>query len=157
MLRPRHCSNCVLRRVARYFLLKCQPAFQRSGLFARPGANLRHPRSGRKIGVSFSRRNRFDRSTYADLTLQRFPIECQRRSWCVGKLKPFDAANVRVKDEAAFVEAFEQNHPHVGRAAGIHGRERHRVGIDGFRAFGLREPGGEQPQRFVDVREVTGR
>src|SRR6516162_3377237 len=73
--RPRHGTDGELRGEARNGFLERQPAFQRGGLFAGPGADLRHPRARGKVGVRLRWRDRFDLTAYAHLTLQRFPVK----------------------------------------------------------------------------------
>ena len=51
--RPRHCADREFRRGAGDRLLEREPAFERGGLFARPGADLRHARARGEIGVGF--------------------------------------------------------------------------------------------------------
>ena len=72
-----------------------------------------------------------------------------------GKLATLLAAFIGVKRQFPFVEAFEQDHPHVGKATQIDGGKRHRFGIVEFAKLCLLEPAGKQPKRFVDGGEIT--
>ena len=77
------------------------------------------------------------------------------------QLRALGALEVGVEHEparrvAGRVEPFQQGDAHVGRAAGIHGRQRHGVGIVGLVRLGLGEPRLEQRERFVGVGEIAG-
>jgi hypothetical protein len=126
-------------------------------LVARPGADLRHARAGGEIAVRLIRRDRLDTSAQPDLALQRLPIERQRRLRRCAQFPALHAVDVRVEDEAALVEALQQDHARIGQSVAIDGRQRHGVRIDRLRPFGLGEPGREQAQRLIGRGEVTGR
>src|SRR5262249_6346931 len=102
--RPRDGADGELRGEAGNRFLEGQPAFEGSGLFASPGADLCHPRARGKIGVGLRRRDRLDLAAHAHLTLQRFPVKSQRGLRRSGKFMPFDALGAGVEDESALVE-----------------------------------------------------
>ena len=56
---------------------------------------------------------------------------------------------IRIEDEAAALDAFQEHHPGAGCTIGAHGGERHRVGQRQPRAQGIVEPALELPQRIA--------
>src|SRR5580704_6065513 len=77
--RPRHGTDGKFRGAEGDILFKRQPALQRRGLFARPGADLCHARARCEIGVGLFLRHDFDSAAGAHLTPQRFPVKRQSR------------------------------------------------------------------------------
>jgi hypothetical protein len=132
-------------------------AFERRGLLARPGADLRQARASREIGIGFGGRNLDHRSTQADLPLERLPMKNRTGRRTSGQFLPLLAGLVRVEHESAVVETLEKHHPYVRQTVAIDRRERHGVGIHRLGLLGVLEPSGEQPQRLVGVGKVTRR
>ena len=67
----------------------------------------------------------------------------------------FGALGIRVKHEAALVEAFRQNLARIGPTVGVDRGKRHCLGIYRFGTFSVGEPGGKQAQWLVGLGEVT--
>ena len=101
MLRPRQPVPIAFRRVARYFLLECRRSLPAPvDLFLGPAPICAICTIRSQNGRRLQPRNQFDRSTYTDLTFATIPMRMPAplvRAF--GELKPFDAANVRIKDE----------------------------------------------------------
>ena len=155
--RSRHRADGELRGVERDCLLEGESAFERRGLLAGPGADLRHARARGVIGIGLRIRDVLDDAAQPDLALQQFPVEGQRRLRGCCKLETLDAVAVGVEHEAALVETLQQHHPRIGHAIGIDGGERHGFGIDRLGALGLRKPGGKQTQGLGGIGKVTAR
>src|SRR5437588_5087810 len=77
--RARHGAERVFRGVERDRFLEGEPTFQRARLLARPGADLRALWARGEIGVGLLRRYAFHRTADADLPVERFPVEQERR------------------------------------------------------------------------------
>src|SRR5437879_5619755 len=84
----------------------------RRGPGRKPGA----PRPGREVGVRFLGAQLLDAALDADLPLQVRPEEHQARGGARVELAALAAAVVRVEDEAAALDAFQEHRPGGGCA-----------------------------------------
>src|SRR6266513_707046 len=81
-----------------------------------PGREPGAQRPGRKVCVRFLGAHLLDAALDADLPLQVRPEEHQARGSARVELAPLAAAVVRVEDEAAALDAFQEHRPSGGRA-----------------------------------------
>src|SRR6478752_10042911 len=73
--RPRHAADGVFGGIKRHRLFEGEAAFERKGLLAGPGADLRLLRAGGEIGVRFGIGDGFGRAADTDLPVERLPME----------------------------------------------------------------------------------
>ena len=79
--------------------------------------------------------------------------ECSLRT--LGQFATLGAVEIRIEDEASFIEALQQHHADIRKAVSAGGRERHRVRIVWLRARGLLHPKREQCEWFGFGGEIT--
>src|SRR5665213_437872 len=105
--RSRHGANGVFRGVERDRFLEGEAALQALRLLARPGADLGLLRPRREISIGVGVADALDGSTHADLPVDRFPMEHQRRLRARVQLLPLLAFNVRIAVSYTHLRAHE--------------------------------------------------
>ena len=113
--------------------LQVRPVVKRFTLGGRPGAQLAPARSRAEVRVRLFVAHALRGSFEADLRLERSPPEDERHVAAGQRLARLARSEIRIKDEPVLVGALEQ-HDARGRAARcVHGRQRHRGGLDDLR------------------------
>src|SRR6185312_10235988 len=98
-------------------------------LMRRGGAELAAACSAVEVGFRFFGRGALHGAGDADLARQQVPVEEERRTRVLGQLVTLLALVVRVEDEAALIEALEQDGPRRGDTVARRGRQCHRVDL----------------------------
>ena len=125
------------------------PRGHRLALRARPGREPRAERAALVIGVRVGSTHALDRAVDANLTLEGRPQEHEAGRAFRLELPGLAAAVIRIEDEAAAFDAFQQHHPCTWLACGADGGERHRVDERQFRTQRILEPTLELPHRIA--------
>ena len=146
--RPRRRIAVALARVF-HRPLECSTVRNALALRRGPGGVASAERACDVIRVRVSSLDPRHRAVDAHLTLQVGPHEHQARRAARFELARLAALVIRIEDEAAALDAFQEHHPGAGCTIGAHGGERHRVGQRQPRAQGIVEPALELPQRIA--------
>src|SRR5438045_5945413 len=109
----------VFCRVDRDRLFEGEPALEWRRLAARPGPDLREPRTGGEIGVRLGFADRLDRAAQPDLAHQRLPMKYQGGLRAYLQLAALAAVEVGVEHEPPLVEVLQKHHPHIRQAIRI--------------------------------------
>ena len=80
-------------------------------------------------------------------------MEQQGRAGMGGQVQPLGALAVGIEGEAVRIDVLEQHHPAVRRAGGVHGRQRHGVGVVRLGALGVAQPVDEQAERLDAIED----
>src|SRR5215510_6378363 len=129
--------------IDRHSLLERKAAFERCRLLSCPGADLRLFGTGGKVSVGLFVADAFNRAAYTDLPVNRLPVEHEGCLRPRIQFLPFLTVHVGVEYEPTLINALEQYHPGIGKAARIDGGKRHRCGISRFRGSRFRQPRGK--------------
>ncbi len=121
-------------------VLKHGAAVDDGTLLRDPRAKLAGARTGVEVGVAFFAGEAGDRALDDDLALQRDPRKQQGNTGVFGEIAALAALVVGVKNEAASVEALEQNRARGRTALSRRGGERHGVGLGDLGGLGLLKP-----------------
>jgi hydroxyacylglutathione hydrolase len=118
-----------------------------------PRADLAPPRARREVRVGFLVAHGSDASLDPNLALQRRPVKIHRGAAIGRELPPLAALEIRVKDEAALLDGFEQQYPD-GRLTVFRGRRQRKGGRIGhllaWQRLGFSEPLLKQNDRIVE-------
>src|SRR6185503_2335190 len=98
--RTRHGLILVFRVVLSHSGFEIARRFHRPALPGRPRAQLAHARPRREVRISLRDTHRSKRSLHANLTLERLPVEAQRRATVEAHVARLAALEIRVEDEA---------------------------------------------------------
>ena len=120
------------------------PVRQGARLVAGRRTDLRNTRPRMEIGVGFGLAYFLERTFYADLAPEAFPVEQQRGTHVGADLLTLAAFGIGVEHETVGSVALEQNHAHGREAIFRRGCQCHRVGIVGLGLFCFRVPHFEQ-------------